>query len=166
MSRPITTTVAIVAGLQTGIANAQALAQAGALILNGSLSAGFATLDAPRRVIVSSSGNDTGITWTITGNQRPELGGQVVAETIAGANAGDAQSTQDFGTVTSIVGSGATAGTVTAGTNGVASGPLVLWDQQFQVFAVSIAGFVLSGAPTWQVDYTYDDPFGTWQPNG
>jgi hypothetical protein len=170
MSRPITTSVTIAAAVANGLAQAQQLFGAGshALALNGSLVAasGIATLDAPRRVIIASAGNDSGINFTVVGTARPEQGGIALTETVAGTNGGTAQTTQDFATVSSITASGATAGNVTAGTNGVASGPWVVWDQQFSDFQVSIAGFVLSGAPTWQVDYTYDDPFGTWQPAG
>lgn len=164
MPHPIATTVTIIAGVANGLAASQSLAAAGPLTLNGALVA--SGLDAPRRVIVTSAGNDSELTWTITGTARPERGGIAQTETIAGANAGVAQTTQDFATVTSIVGSGATAGTVTAGTNGVASGPWVPWDMFTPDFQVGVQGNVLSGAPTYQVDITQDDVFGTWLPPG
>lgn len=163
---PITTTVTLGAAVATGAALAQARGSAGALTLNGSLAtAGVVTLDAPRRIIVHSAGNDTGITFTVTGTARPEMQGVTFSETIAGANAGDAATTQDFATVTSITSSAAAAGNVSAGTNSTGSGPWVVWDQYMTPFNIGINGWVLSGAPTWQVDYTRDDPFGLWLPS-
>src|SRR5512135_871782 len=71
-----------------------------------------------RRVIITSGGNDTGITFTITGTNST---GSTIVEVLVGANAGAAQTNQDFATVRSIVPSAAVAGTVSSGTNGVAS---------------------------------------------
>jgi hypothetical protein len=159
---PIVTTVTLAAASANGIAQSQSLGAAGALTLNGSLvTAGTANLGSPRRVIITSTGNDSGITWTITGTSRSQQNSTVISETIQGANAGVAQSTQDFATVTSIVGSGATAGTVTAGTNTVASGPWVPWSQYADDFQVSVYGRIQSGAPTWGAEYTYDDVFNS-----
>lgn len=161
MSRPIVTPVTIVAAVANGISLSQTRGSAGNLLLNGSLvTGGVAKLDAPRRVVIHSNGNDSGITFTITGAGRPQnQGGAVISETITGANIGDAVTTQDFATVTNISSSGATASTVTAGTNGTASGPWVPWSQFQTDFQATAFGHVLSGSPTWQVDYTYDDVF-------
>ena len=165
MSHPIVTAVTLVAGVANGLATSQSLGAAGPLTLNGSkVTAGVGVLDAPRRVIIASNGNDSGITWTITGTRGSWWANTAVTETISGANAGVAQSTQDFLTVTSIVSSGATASTVTAGTNGVGSGQWVPWDHYAGAFLVRMYGRVLSGSPIWQVDYTYDDVQGLWLP--
>lgn len=164
---PIVTTVTLAAASTAGIAQSQSLAAAGNLTLNGSLvSGGVATLDAPRRVGITSAGNDSGITFTVTGTARPEQGGVVFSETIKGANASVAQTTQDFATVTQIAASGATASTVEAGTTATGSGAWVPWDTYAVDFQVSCYGTVLSGSPTWTVEYTYDDVFGTWLPPG
>lgn len=160
MGRPISTTVALAAAVANGYATTQSLGAAGPLTLNGSLvAAGAGVPDAPRRVIITSAGNDSGLLWTITGTQRMQQNSAPLVEVIAGANVGAAASTQDFATVTSIVGNKATASTVTAGTNGTGSGPWVPWSNYADDFQVSCAGNVVSGAPTWQVDYTYDDIF-------
>lgn len=166
MSHPITTTLTLGAAISNGIAQSQSLGAAGAVTLNGTLVAGgVATMDVPRRVIVTSAGNDSGRTFVITGTARAEQGGIVQTETITGGNTAAAATTLDFATVTSITASGSTASTITAGTNGTASGPWVVWDMDVSPFAVSFAGFVLSGSPTYQVDETPDDPFGTWLPS-
>lgn len=158
--RPIVTTLV----LGAASANAIALSQspgAGAITLNGALvTAGVAVLDVPRRVIITSGSDDSGITFTITGTSRPQQGGVTLRETITGTNGGVAETTQDFATVTGITHTGSVAGTITAGTDGTASGPWVPWDENALVaFLVSVYGKSISGSPTWQVDYTYDDVY-------
>ncbi len=169
MGRPVVQTVTLAAAAATGIALAQSLSGPGNLTLNGSLvSGGVATLDsggAARRVIIASVGNDSGITFTITGTKRDPgnpTGASIAAtEVLAGTNAGTAQSVTNFLTVSKIAGSGATAANVTAGTNGVGSGPWIPWDNFCTPFALSAAAVVLSGAPTYQLDVTYDDVYDT-----
>lgn len=165
MARPITTTVTLGAAVTTGLALAQSLGGAGSLVLNGSLvAAGIGVMDAARRVIITSAGNDSGITFTVTGKPGAWNPSPSITETIAGSNAGVATTTQDFLTVTSVTASGATASTITAGTNTTGSGPWVVWSEFANDFQVSLYGVVLSGSPTWEVDYTYDDVFGLWLP--
>lgn len=172
MTHPIVTTVTLVAAVANGIATSQSLGAAGPLTLNGSLvSGGVATFDAPRRVGITSAGDDSSITWTVVGTGRAPAGttnqaGPVLTETIAGSHGGTAQTTQDFSTVTSITGNGATASNVTAGTTGTGSGPWVPWDTTANVTnQISVIGQVLSGSPVWQLDITYDDVYGTWLPS-
>lgn len=172
MSHPIVTSLSLAASVATGIATSQTLpGTAGlSLVLNGSLvTGGVATLDTvSRRVIITSAGNDSGITFTITGTRANGWANTALTETITGGNAAVATSTQDFLTVTSIVASAATASTVTAGTastGGVASGPWVPWDRFPGDLQVSLYGVVLTGTPTWGVEYTYDDVFGLWTPS-
>ncbi len=160
MGRPISIVVTLAAAVANSVALSQTPSGAGNLTINGSLaSGGVATLDAARRVIVTSAGNDSGRTFTITGTDRS---GQALVEAITGAAIGAASSTQDFATVTQIAADAATAGAVTAGTSAVGSGPWVPLDVNVRApFLVSVVGQVVSGSPTWQLDYTYDDVFGT-----
>ena len=162
MSHPIVSTVTIIAG------NASLLAAAENGFANVPLPliANALKLDAPRRIVITSSGNDSNINFVITGTSRPEQGSVVQSETVAGSNAGTAVSTQDYATAISVVPTGNTAGTVTVGTNGTASGPWVVWDTFVPNFLVSLQGNVLSGAPTYGVEVTQDDVFGTWLPSG
>src|SRR5579875_2257412 len=121
MPRRIAFTKTMAAGSANGIAQSQSLAGAGNLVLNGAtVSGGVATLDTQRRVILTSSGNDSGLTWTVYGTNDT---GQAIVDRFAGANAAAAVSNFDFTMVTRIAGSGATAGTVTAGTNSTGSSP-------------------------------------------
>ncbi len=171
MGRPVVRSLNPAAAQSTGYALSQGpLGGALALALNGALvnAAGVGVPDVARRVYITSAGDDSGITWTIVGTNRNEMGNSALTETIAGGNgAGSpAISTQDFATVTSITSSGATAGTVTAGTGATVADCWVVWDQNQTDFAVSVMGNVISGPPTWTCEYTYDDPFGLWLPVG
>src|SRR5690349_9122021 len=109
-------TKSLVAAAATGISTSQGPITAGnKFTLNGSkVSGGVATFDSQRRVIITSAGNDSGITFTITGTNDD---GNTISEVLTGANATAAVSGLDYLTVTSIVANGTTASTVTAGTN-------------------------------------------------
>lgn len=166
MSHPIVTTVTLAASSANGISTAQSLPGTSglSLVLNGTkVTAGVAILDAPRRIVITSAGNDSGITFSITGTRGSWWAQQTITEVLTGAN-GAAVSINDFLTVTSIVASGATASTVTAGTNGTASGPWCVWSRFADDFQVTLEAVVVSGAPTYGVEYTYDDVFGLWLP--
>jgi len=83
------------------------------LVITGALADGGAvTFDSPRNVTITSGGNDSAITFTVTGTNANGVG---LAETITGANAGIATGTSVFATVTQITAVGDPAGTVIAG---------------------------------------------------
>jgi len=110
----------------TNIRTASTIAGAGAVTLNGSLvSSSVATLDQPRRVLFTSAGNDSGITFTVNGT---DWNNMPVSEVVTGANATTVYTVYDFKTVTSVVASGASAGNVSIGTNGIASSRPVFMD--------------------------------------
>src|SRR6185437_2710839 len=152
MPHPIVTSLTLAVAVSNGIAQSQSLPGASGLnlVLNGSkVAGGVAVLDVSRRVVIHSDGDDRGITFTIVGTRGNGWANTALTETVTGANAGDATSTQDFLTVTSITASGATASTVTAGTSGVGSAQWVPWDRNVKDFQISIVGYVTSGQPTW-----------------
>lgn len=153
--RPIVVSVGpLTAAAITGIALSQSLAGAGPLTVNGAYATGgVATLPQPRRVGIASAGNDSGVIWTITGTDRA---GSPISEKLAGASGATAQSVLDYATVTSIVGSAATASTVTAGTTGVASTAWVrLDDWSMSQTAIQLTA---SGTVNYTVQSTLDDP--------
>ena len=85
----------------------------GTLTLAGALVTGtVATMTNARKIGILSSGNDTGITFTVTGTASD---GTALVDVITGVNAATASSVQKFKTVTSIVASGAAAANVTIG---------------------------------------------------
>lgn len=115
---------------------------------------GAATLDVARRVLITSGGNDSGITFAITGTN---WAGDTISETLAGPNATTAYTVLDYLTVTSIVPSGAVATTVSIGTNGIASSPWVYFDQFASMGPTSIQ-VDGSGTVNWTVQQTLNDP--------
>ena len=145
---------ALVAAASNGISTAQSLGGAGNLTITGSLATGgVATMDVARRVVIASVGNDSALTWTITGTDRY---GRVQSEALAGSNAGTSQSIKDYKTVTQIAGSGATAGNVTAGTNGVGSSDVFVVNYLANPFTLS-AALVFTGVANATVELSFDD---------
>lgn len=115
---------------------------------------GAATLDVARRVIFTSAGNDTGITYTVTGTNQM---GDIITEAVTGANAGVASSVLDYLSITSVLTSGAVATTVTMGTNGVAASPWVRFDDWNSGSQTTVAA-VVSGTANYTVQTSMDDP--------
>lgn len=154
--RPIFITKQLATAVSTGICTSQSPG-AGAITLNGSLvSAGVANLVTQRQVIITSAGNDSGITFTITGTNDNNV---AISETITGANVGTATSTIDFLTVTSITHTGSVAGAITAGTNGVGCTHPIPLAQYQAPFNTSLALEFPTAGSTATVQYTYDDVF-------
>lgn len=115
---------------------------------------GFATLDTARQVIFTSAGTDTGITITISGT---DWAGTPIGETLAGGSSGTPVATVlDYLTVQNVKVSGATASTISVGTNGIAGSPWVKLD----AWAPGpVAGqCVVSGTANYSVETTNDDP--------
>jgi hypothetical protein len=141
------------AAAATGIAASQSGTAATPLTLSGSLvTSGVANLVVARRVIVTSAGNDSSITFTIVGTDRY---GRSQTEVLTGAS-GVAQTSHDFLTVTSITPSGNTASTVTAGTNSVGSSDAYICDAAINRADYS-ASVVVSGTVTYIIEESYDD---------
>jgi hypothetical protein len=112
-----------------------------------------ATLDKPRRVLITSAGNDAGITFTVTGNT---FGNTPVTEVVTGVSAAAVATVTDFATVTSILTSGSTASTVTVGTNGVAGSPWFRFDDYAP--APTSLECVATGTVNYTVQTSNTDP--------
>lgn len=165
MSNPNITQMQLAASVATGITTAAALGGAGNLALNGSLVSGgvailatttsFATAaTSSRRVGITSTGNDSGLTFTITGTN---YCGNTISETLGGPNTATVQSVRDYATVTSIYASGASAGNISAGTTSVGSSPWII--DEFLATSWALAGGCSGPAgTTYSVEYTFDDP--------
>lgn len=153
--QPITVTVGpLAAADDNGISTAQAPLAAGNLTINGALaSGGVATLDTPRQVIVTSSGDDTGINFTIYGTT---YGGHEVSQTIVGVDSGAAATTVDFLTVTRVYVDGATDGNVIVGTNTSAGSSWIRFDSW--AFPQTAIQCNASGTVNYTVQVTMDDP--------
>lgn len=114
-----------------GIAEAQTLSGAGDVELDGvalideagSPYDGKILLDPPRRVIIDSAGDDSGVTFTIYGTDRV---GTPIEETVQGANASSVTSTMVYKTVERIAASGATADDIEIGWGTEHIGPWII----------------------------------------
>lgn len=115
---------------------------------------GFATLDTARQVLFTSSGTDTGVTITISGADWSET---PISESLLGGSSGVAVATAlDYLTITQVKVSGATAGTISVGTNGVCGSPWINLDTWA---SGAIAGqAVVSGTANYTVQTSNDDP--------
>jgi hypothetical protein len=151
--RPITVTAGPLAAADAdGIAQAQQ--PAAAFTLNGALvSGGVAQLGAPRRVLITTTANETGVTFTVTGTNRA---GDVLSEDLAGVNNTTTYTALDFFTVTSVVNSAALAGNVTIGTNGVGGSEWVFLD--LWALANVALQCTVTGTVNYTVQSTLDDP--------
>jgi hypothetical protein len=162
--RAVTITKALAAASANGIALSQSLAGNGALTLNGAdASGGVATLDTQRRVLITSAGNDSGVTWTLIGTDET---GNPIKDQFVGGNVAAVQSNFDFLTITSITGSAATASTVTVGTNTVGSSPWHLMDNFIPTPNLGIDMVLVSGAGNASFEYTYEAVLAKVSPNG
>ena len=84
--------------------------------------------DVERAVTVTSAGNDTGITFLITGYD--SYGNQLTAR-VTGTNGGTATTLKTFASVVSVVTSGSTASTVTVGTADIFAAPIRVVDKGY-----------------------------------
>jgi hypothetical protein len=123
----------------------------------GNISAGvnglLATLDTPRRLLLTTSADDSAKTFTITGT---DWNGSVVTETLTGVNNSTTYTVYDYKTITSIWISAASAGTVTFGTNGIASSRPIFLDRY--ALAPTALQVTVSGTANYTVQQTLDDP--------
>lgn len=150
--RPIQITTTSFTGADgNGIAEAQQRTGAGNLTLVSST----VTLTPPRFVTLTSLGNLSGVTFTITGTAP---NGSSQTESLAGPNANTVTSTLTFATITSIATS-ATVGTdVEAGYT--QSGYSAWWPLDIytpnQVTTISVN---VTGTINYSVEYTNEDPW-------
>lgn len=84
-------------------------------------SAGVATLDVPRRVTITSDGDDSGRTFIVTGTDEF---GNAIAETIDGPNSTTVTSMNYFATVTEVAIDDDSTGNLTVGTGSAVKAPI------------------------------------------
>ena len=145
-----------------GIFEDQTLADAGALDLDGALvSGGVATFNEAQIVSINGSGNNSGITFTVTGT---DADGNSTSQTITGANNGTAKTTIHFKTVTSVVTSGAVTGNVIGGVlaaDGMATRSYPVNRRQ-SPFNMSLCHNLIAGTMTASAQYTFDEAQTTY----
>ena len=123
MSSDIQSTFIEAAALDAdGISTAAAVGDGASLVIGGALaSGGSVTFDQPRNVTILSAGDDSGISFTVTGTDET---GSSATESITGANAGTATGSAYFTTVTAIAAVGDPAGNVSAGSGTAIAAPM------------------------------------------
>ncbi len=154
--QPITITVGpLTSASANNIAASQTVTGAANVVLNGSLvSGGVATLDNPRRVLITNIGNDAAITFTVYGTT---FNSASVSEVLQGTNGSTVASTVDFKTVTRIATSGSTSASgITVGTNTVAGSRWLRLDSWAD--AQTAIQCNATGTVNYTVQVTMDDP--------
>lgn len=158
MAQPRYLSKVLAAASATAISASQTPLGAGNLLINGgSASGGVATLDTQRIVLLTFAADETGHTFVVYGTSE---GGQVIQESVAGA-AATAVTTQNFKTITRISISAASAGAITVGTNGVGATDWQIVSSDLSPVNLGI-GVTVSGTVNFTLQYTYDDPSGTY----
>lgn len=112
-----------------------------------------AVLDTQRRVLISSGGDDRGITFTVYGYSDSAA---PINSTVTGTNGATVATPIDFASVYRVVPSGNTASTVTVGTNAIGSTPWVLANRHVTPTMIGLAMEFPSGSATASAEYTLD----------
>jgi hypothetical protein len=118
---------------------AKTLSATGALVTGGV--GVFAT---PRNVTITSTTNESGVTFTVTGEDQY---GETVRETITGPNNTTVSGKKAFSQVTSVACGGAITGNVNVGSGDVIGLPYHLGDKG-DIIALTVDGAVETTAPT------------------
>ena len=135
-------------------ANASIIATGQVVAANGLFTLASTVMDTPRRLLITSSGNDSAVTFTITGTT---FGQSVTTETILGPNTGTVLTVTDWATITSVT---ASAGTTTVSLGTSAANPGGSAWVKFDGWAGGSA-FIqcsLSGTMSYTIQTTNDDP--------
>lgn len=116
-------------------------------------SSGITAFTTPQHITITSAGNDSGDTFTVTGEDRYT---NVMTEAITGGNATIALGTKNFAKVYSVVSSGASAGGVEVGVNGLCESQWFQMNYRGATFNVGIGCDVSSGADlTYALQHTF-----------
>jgi len=144
----------------TNIRTASGVLAAGALVLNGSLvSGGTATLDVARRVLFTTTADETTKTVTLVG---ANWSGSPIGETLTLVNNTTVASVLDYKTLSSVTVSAALTGNLSIGTTTVAGSNWVQFDH-YCVGGVAIQ-CVVTGTVNYTVQQTLDDPNSSVNP--
>lgn len=161
--KPISRSLTVSAAVNNAVSADQTTAGAANLVINGAnASGGVATFSVPYAVSVTSTGNDSTRTYTITGT---DASGNVISQAITGPNTTTVYTTSVFKTVTQVAVSGATVGTVRVGFGSFgATAPIPLDYLGRPEISLQVVTDTTTGTPTWTVQQTLDDIQGNLYP--
>jgi hypothetical protein len=149
----VTITADTVALDADGISVAASVGNNAALTIGGALASGGAVaLSHGRIVTILSAGDDSGISFTVTGT---DVNGDAQTESITGANAGTATGAVYFKTISGISAVGNPAGNVSAGVN--ASAADVIYEGRSRLKGI----YLTSTATAGTTDFLENSPTGT-----
>lgn len=111
-----------------------------------------ATLDVPRRILFTPSGNESSNSFTIVGT---DVNGAAISEVLPGANATAFYSAMDYKTVTQISPTNTAAANITVGTTTIASTPWVRFDE-YAPFPTAIQ-ITITGTVNYTLQQTLQD---------
>lgn len=141
-----------------GLAQAQAVAGAGNLTLNGALISGgkwTASGSFGQKISITSNGADNGRTFTVTG-LTPE--GRSDTEAITGPSSGTTVGSKYFKVVTSVAADAACAGSISVGLGGAAATQAFVVNYKMPNFKAALA-VTVSGTIDCTVQHTFNDVF-------
>ena len=135
--------------------SASASPGAGAIVIGGTLATGgVATLAAAHLPTLVSGGNDTGITFTITGT---DADGRAQTESIVGANAGTKTCTKYFKTISAVAHTGSVATTLSIGHAIDSVSNTIKPNLGTSPIAIGIGVQLVSGTSTYKVQHSYQN---------
>ena len=156
MPRPTTITLAYATGDPNGICASQTATSTGGsnLTIAGALATGgVATLDAARHVSITSTGNNSTKTFTITGTDRYS---NAITESLSGPTGGAVYTTKNFATVTNVAIDAASAGAVIVGSGDQGESQWIPLDRYSTQRSVSVD--LSTGANfTFDIQHTNDN---------
>lgn len=146
-----------------GICTSQSPTVAGALDIDGALtvSGGAADLVTPQRVFIESDGDESGVTFVVTGTDRYD---REQTESLVGPDTTSVYTEKDFLTVTEVTISAAADGNVIVGTGGIGSSAPQVLDQYANPSRKTLATSV-SGTVNYTVEVTAKDLSPSWDIN-
>ena len=151
MAPPIVVTYNLAAAVTTSIVNAQNTVAAGV-----AFTLVTATVDAhQRRLLLTMTGNEASNTFTIVGTNEA---GFPITDAVTGVNNSTTVSNLDFLTVTKFTALAATGGTTSLGTYAVGDSLWNIMNWNAAPVNIEVSTVLQTGAATWSVQYTYDDP--------
>tara|TARA_R110000824_G_scaffold64402_6_gene168279 strand:+ start:12307 stop:13266 length:960 start_codon:yes stop_codon:yes gene_type:complete len=127
-------------------------ATAGAIEIGVNGYVDLAAAGAPQHFAIYSAGDDRGVTMTAVGKNRY---GAALTETITGGNAGTVIGSLNFAKIDRISTSGASAGAVEGGIDGLCESQWFVLNQYSNDFGVSIGVDKVAGTHTYAVQHTY-----------
>jgi len=143
-----------VAADPNGISESAQVGSNAAVVIGGALADGGAVslAGSARKLVVTSGGNDSSKSFTIVGT---DINGSALTESLTGANADTATTSNYFKTIASITAVGNPAGTVVAGTSGSAADVVFAGRSRLKGYSI------VSGGTAGVIEFFNGDPNGT-----